>query len=99
MNKIKEFFSKKFGSVRSIEIDGMVYFIGVDIAKALGYANASKAVSTHCRKPVKKDIDVSSQNGKSHKARKSQTMWCITNADIYRLIVKSDLDSTEEFES
>lgn len=42
MNKIKEFFSKKFGSVRSIEIDGMIYFIGVDIAKALGYANASK---------------------------------------------------------
>lgn len=42
---------------------------------------------------------MSSQNGKSHKARKSQKMWCITNSDIYRLIVKSEMESTEEFES
>ena len=50
MNKIQEFFNEKFGTVRTITIDGVVYFVGIDIAKSLGYSNAAKAVSTHCKK-------------------------------------------------
>ena len=99
MNKIQEFFNEKFSTVRTIEIDGTIYFVGIDISKAHGYSNASKAITVHCKKPIKQDIDVSSQNGKSHKARKSQKMWCITNSDIYRLIVKSEMESADEFES
>lgn len=55
--------------------------------------------TVHCKKPTKQDIDVSFQNGKSHQARKSQKMWCITNSDIYCLIVKSEMESADEFES
>ena len=99
MNKIQEFFNKKFGTVRTVTIDGVVYFVGIDIAKSLGYSNAAKAVSTHCKKAIKSDIDVSSQNGNAHKARKSQEMLVITKSDIYRLIVRSKLESADEFES
>lgn len=99
MNKIQEFFNKKFGTVRTVTIDGVIYFVGIDIAKSLGYSNAAKAVSTHCKKAIKSDIDVSSQNGNAHKARKSQEMLVITKSDIYRLIVRSKLESADEFES
>ena len=99
MNKIQEFFNEKFGTVRTITIDGVVYFVGIDIAKSLGYSNAAKAVSTHCKRAIKSDIDVSSQNGNAHKARKSQEMLVITKSDIYRLIVRSKLESADEFES
>ena len=99
MGKIQEFFNKKFGTVRTVTIDGVVYFVGIDIAKSLGYSNAAKAVSTHCKKAIKSDIDVSSQNGNAHKARKSQEMLVITKSDIYRLIVRSKLESADEFES
>ena len=99
MSKIQEFFNKKFGTVRTVTIDGVVYFVGIDIAKSLGYSNAAKAVSTHCKKAIKSDIDVSSQNGNAHKARKSQEMLVITKSDIYRLIVRSKLESADEFES
>ena len=99
MSKIQEFFNEKFGTVRTITIDGVVYFVGIDIAKSLGYSNAAKAVSTHCKKAIKSDIDVSSQNGNAHKARKSQEMLVITKSDIYRLIVRSKLESADEFES
>lgn len=99
-NKIQEFFNEKFGEVRAVTIDDIIYFIGVDIATALGYSNGRKAVSTHCKRPVKVEIDVKSQNGTPHsKARKSQEMLCITKSDIYRLIVRSKLDSAYEFES
>ena len=99
MSKIQEFFNKKFGTVRTVTIDGVVYFVGIDIAKSLGYSNAAKAVSTHCKRAIKSDIDVSSQNGNAHKARKFQEMLVITKSDIYRLIVRSKLESADEFES
>ena len=42
-------------------------FVGKDV---LGYANASKAVSTHC-KHVKKEMIAHSQNGKMVKTQTS----------------------------
>ncbi len=96
MNKIQEFINDKFGTVRTIEIEDVVYFYGIDIAKALGYSNASKAVLTHCKKILKKTLETSnSHNGKTVKGKVS----LITKSDIYRLIVRSDLKSTDEFET
>lgn len=99
MNRINEFFNEKFGMVRTVEIDGNIYFVGLDIAKALGYSNERKAINSHCKHPVKAIINVVSQNGTSHKARKSQEMLVISKSDIYRLIVRSKLHSVDEFES
>lgn len=96
MNKIQEFFNERFGTVRSIIIDNIVYFYGIDIAKALGYSNASKAVTTHCKRVVSKVLETSnSQNGKMVKGKVS----LITKSDIYRLIVKSKLETADKFES
>jgi len=99
MNKIQEFFNEKFGTVRTIEINGSIYFVGLDIARALGYSNERKAINTHCKHPIKTNIDVESQSGTSHKARKSQIMLVICKSDIYRLIVRSKLESVEDFEN
>lgn len=99
-NKIKEFMHEKFGTVRTINIDDIVYFVGIDIACALKYSNASKAISTHCKHSLKVSIDVSSHNGKSdNKSRKTQDMYVINKGDIYRLIVRSKLPVAEEFET
>jgi prophage antirepressor-like protein len=96
MNKIQEFFSEQFGTVRTVNLDGMIYFYGIDIAKALGYSNASKAVTTHCKRIVTKVLETSnSQNGKTVKGKVS----LISKSDIYRLIVKSKLESSDQFES
>lgn len=96
MNKIQEFFNEQFGTVRSVTIDNIVYFYGIDIAKALGYSNASKAVTTHCKRVVSKVLETSnSQNGKTVKGKVS----LIIKSDIYRLIVKSKLETADKFES
>lgn len=96
MNKIQEFFNEQFGTVRSIVIDDIVYFYGIDIAKALGYSNASKAVTTHYKRVVSKVLETSnSQNGKTVKGKVS----LIAKSDIYRLIVKSKLETADKFES
>ena len=94
MNKIQEFFSEQFGTIRTVNLDGVIYFYGIDIAKALGYSNASKAVTTHCKRIVTKVLETSnSQNGKTVKGKVS----LISKSDIYRLIVKSKLESADQF--
>lgn len=60
------------------------------------YSNASKAVTTHCKRIVTKVLETSnSQNGKTVKGKVS----LISKSDIYRLIVKSKLESSDQFES
>lgn len=90
MNKINVFENDEFGQVRTVEIDGKPYFVGSDIAKALGYAIPSKAVNTHCKGVSK--MEVPSNGGK-------QEMLIISEGDVYRLITHSKLPSAEKFES
>ena len=37
----------EFGELRTVEIDGEPWFVGKDVAEALGYNNTSKAIITH----------------------------------------------------
>lgn len=90
MNELQIFNSDEFGEIRTIEIDGKPYFVGTDVAKALGYSNPRDAVSRHCKGVVKHDTPTSSG---------VQLMSYITEGDLYRLIMKSKLPSAEKFES
>ena len=47
MNELQIFNHAEFGSVRTVTVDNEPYFVGRDVAVALGYSNASKAVATH----------------------------------------------------
>ena len=47
MNELKIFENKEFGSIRTVEVDGQPYFIGKDVAEALGYAKARNAIAAH----------------------------------------------------
>lgn len=89
MNELQIFNSTEFGDIRTVEIDGKPYFVGSDIAKALGYAIPHKAVQTHCKGVLKWNIPTSSGN---------QDVLVIPEGDIYRLIIRSKLSSAERFE-
>ncbi|HBQ86254.1 MAG TPA: hypothetical protein DD811_07225 [Syntrophomonas sp.] len=91
MNNLPQIFTNpKFGEVRSIEIDGKIYFVASDIAKALGYQNTSEAIKYHCKGVAKCYIPTNGGN---------QEMNVIPEGDIYRLAAKSELPGAEEFES
>ena len=47
MNEVQIFNNEEFGQVRTLVINGEPWFVGKDVAEALGYSNASKAVSVH----------------------------------------------------
>ena len=90
MNELQIFNSGEFGEIRTIEIDGKQYFVGTDVAKALGYSNPRKAILDHCKGVTKRDTPTSSG---------IQSMSYINEGDLYRLIMKSKLPSAEKFES
>lgn len=90
MNEVQIFNSDEFGQIRTIAKDGKTYFVGSDVAKALGYAIPHKAVQTHCKGVLKWNIPTTSGN---------QDALLITEGDLYRLIMKSKLPSAEKFES
>lgn len=90
MNSLQIFNSEEFGEIRTIEIDGKPYFVGTDVAKALGYSNPRKAIIDHCKGVTKRDTPTSSG---------IQSMSYINEGDLYRLIMKSKLPSAEKFES
>jgi len=46
-NEIKIFEHEQFGKVRTILIDGQPWFVGTDVAKALGYTKPHNALERH----------------------------------------------------
>ena len=89
-NKLQVFNNKRFGDVRTVEIDNKTHFVGIDIARALGYSNPNDAITRHCRGYVKHAVPTNSG---------IQQMNVIAEGDIYRLTAKSELAGAEEFES
>lgn len=95
MNELQIFNSEEFGEIRTLEIDGKPYFVGKDVAMALGYSNASKAVSVHVSEEdrILKTLEADSQNGN---VVKTQTA-IINESGLYALIFGSKLESAKRF--
>ena len=54
MNELEIFNNPEFGQIRTTEINGDPYFVGKDVAEALGYANTNDALSKHCHGVAKR---------------------------------------------
>lgn len=89
MHELQIFNNEEFGQIRTVEIEGKPYFVGKDVANALGYSNPRDAISRHCKGVVKHD---SFKEG-------GQPIALISEGDMYRLITHSKLESAERFES
>lgn len=47
MEEINIFSNEEFGEIRTVIIDGEPWLVGKDVATALGYRDAKKALRTH----------------------------------------------------
>lgn len=88
MNEIVKFTSDQFGEIRTVVINDVPWFVGKDVATALGYARPNDAISAHCKGTVKRRI--LTEGGE-------QEMLVINESDLYRLVFKSCLPSAELF--
>ncbi len=77
--------------IRTIEIDGEIWFVGADVAKTLGYKRPSDAIRQHCREKGTAKDRIPTSGG-------DQEALLINEPNVYRLIIKSQLPSAERFE-
>lgn len=98
MNNLQIFNNEEFGMIRTLMIDGVPYFVGKDVAEALGYSNASKAVMAHVEDEDKRFEMLTvadSQNGNLPMGQSRTAL--ITESGIYSLIFRSKLPAARRF--
>ena len=91
MNNLQIFSNEEFGQIRTMVIDGEPWFVGKDVAEALGYAKARNAIASHVQDEDKKDAPIQGDLGGT------QQMTIINESGLYALIFGSKLDSAKQF--
>ena len=76
--------------------DGQIGFVGNEVAKVLGYSNASKAVMMHVDEEDRMSLQLASdsQNGNPWRSVKTTI---ISESGLYSLVLSSKLPQAREF--
>lgn len=90
MNEITTFVNPNFGEVRTLEINGEIWFVGKDIAEILGYSNTRDALAKHVDTEDKATVV-------NHDGSQSRNVVAINESGLYSLILSSKLPSAKEF--
>ena len=91
MNNIEIFKNEELGSIRTVQIDTETWFVGKDVADALGYANSRDAIATHVLECEKNTVAIYDGN----KGNPNQVV--INESGMYSLIFGSKLESAKKF--
>lgn len=88
-NELQIFNNPDFGEIRTVEIDGQVWFAGKDIAEALGYSNPQKAIRDHVDDEDRTVNDLFTVNGTA--------ISLINESGLYSLVMGSKLPGAKAF--
>lgn len=91
MSNLQIFENEEFGEIRTVTIDNEPWFVGKDVAEALGYLKARNAISAHVSYEDKKDAPIQGTQGGT------QNMTIINESGLYALIFGSKLESAKRF--
>lgn len=90
MNNLQIFNSEEFGDIRTVQLNNEIYFVGKDVATALGYANPKNAVPTHVSEEDKLSTQI-------EYAGQRREVTVINESGLYALIFGSKLESAKRF--
>lgn len=90
MNELQIFNNEEFGNIRTVTIDNEPWFVGKDVAEALGYAEPRSAVSKKVEECDRGVAEMETPSGK-------QKMTTINESGLYALIFGSKLESAKRF--
>lgn len=90
MQELQIFNSPEFGQIRTIERDGEPWFVGKDVAAALGYTDLNKAIMMHVDEEDKLNDKMASSLGQ-------RGGWFINESGLYSLVLSSKLPGAKQF--
>ena len=91
MDNLQVFTKDEFGTIRTVQLNNETYFVGKDVAEALGYKNTRDALVAHVAEEDKNTVAISDGN----RGNPNQTV--INESGIYALIFGSKLESAKRF--
>lgn len=90
MTDLQIFNSPEFGAIRTIEKDGEPWFVGKDVAAALGYKEPTKAAREKVDDDDKGVSKIDTPSG-------IQEMTIINESGLYSLVLSSKLPTAKKF--
>lgn len=90
MNELQIFNSEEFGDIRTVQLNNETYFVGKDVATALGYADTFGALKKHIMDEDKLVCQIDS-------AGQKRDVTVINESGLYALIFGSKLESAKRF--
>ena len=91
-NELINFHHEMFGDIRAIEKDGEPWFVGKDVAMALGYCKPENALAAHVDQEDK-TITLIQGSGSNYKSNTT----LINESGLYSLVLSSKLPSAKQF--
>ncbi len=90
MKDLRVFTNDEFGAIRTVQMNDETYFVGKDVAEALGYTDTDQAMRKHVAEDDKltRQIDGTGQK---------RNMTVISESGLYALIFGSKLESAKRF--
>lgn len=77
-------------TVRTVEIEGKIYFVGKDVAEVLGYSNTRDALAKHVDVEDKATVAI-------HDGSQNRNVTVINESGVYALIFGSKLPTAKKF--
>lgn len=91
MNELQIFNNEQFGEIRAVELNGEPWFVGKDVAQALGYKDTVNALKSHVDPDDKqRGWQITTPSGK-------QDMTIINESGLYSLVLSSKLPNAKKF--
>lgn len=97
-NQVQVAYHEHFGKVRVVILNGTVYFVGRDAAKALGFKNTEGAIKKHVEKEDKIIYRPSEMGGQVRGAAIVTGSILINESGLWSLVLRSKLPSAKEFQ-
>ncbi len=101
MNEIQIYNNPEFGEIRTLTIDGEPWFVGKDVAEALGYEAPKNAIPSHVDEDDRVLVNAETQHRFSaefsYKELGQRGGWLINESGLYSLILSSKLPGAKKF--
>lgn len=90
MENIQVFNNSEFGDIRTVQLNNETYFVGRDVANALGYSDSFGALKKHVMSDDKLVCQIDS-------AGQKRDATVINESGLYSLVLSSKLESAKRF--
>ncbi len=97
MENVEIFKNPEFGEVRTLMVNNEPWFVGKDVAAALGYANTNDALVKHVDPEDKKMGSQNATPSVTDSLGREQYPVFINESGLYSLVLSSKLPSAKQF--